>query len=149
MLKWSRSRGRYERQGLLVDEKALRAAEAACEDDAPTRAARAARRAEQAAVADQSYIERFAEKVRQRYPACPAGRARDIAEHACRKYSDRIGRSAAAKSFDAEAIDLAVRARIRHTETPYDELLMRGDDRDEARRSIAELVDAVAIRWSG
>jgi len=148
VLKWSRSRRRYERQGLLVEEKALESAELACLEDAPARAARARRRAEQALTADQDYVERFAQEVRRRYPACPAGRERDIAEHACRKYSARIGRTAAAKGFDGDAIDLAVRAHIRHTETPYDQLLMRGNDRAEARKSIAHLVDAVAGRWS-
>jgi hypothetical protein len=41
-----------------------------------------------------------------------------------------------------------VRAHIRHTETPYDQLLAQGEDRAEARNSIAHLVDAVASRWS-
>jgi hypothetical protein len=148
VLKWSRSRRRYERQGLLVQEQALHIAEDACLDDAPARAARALRRAEQALVVDQSYVEQFAHEVRRRFPGCPAGRERDIAEHACRKYSARIGRTAAAKSLDGAAIALAVRAHIRHTETLYDQLLARGDERTEARKSIAHLVDAVASRWS-
>ena len=38
-----------------------------------------------------------------------------MAKHACEKYSGRVGRSAAAKSFDATAIDLAVKAHVRHT----------------------------------
>jgi hypothetical protein len=148
VLKWSRARRRYERQGLLVEEKALQTAEEACLEDAPARAARARRRADQALAADQSYVERFAQEVRLRYPGCPAGRELAIAEHACRKYSARIGRTAAAKSLDGAAIDLAVRAHIRHSETPYDQLLARGDDRAEARKAIAHLVDAVATSWS-
>jgi hypothetical protein len=147
VLKWSRSRRRYERQGLLIEEKALEAAEIACLEDAPARAARAHRRAEQEFAADQQYVQRFAEEVRRRYPGCPTGRERNIAEHACRKYSSRIGRTAGAKSLDGAAIDLAVRAHIRHTETQYDHLLARGTDRHEARSSVAALVDAVARRW--
>ena len=147
VLKWSRSRKRYERQGLLVEEAALEAAEAACLEDAPARAARAQRRAQQALVADANYVARFAQEVRRRYPGCPVGREHTIAEHACRKYSARVGRSAAAKSLDGDAIDLAVRAHIRHTETSYDQLLARGDERFDARREIAALVDAVARRW--
>lgn len=38
VLKWSRARKRYERQGLLVEESALRQAEAECLDDAEVRA---------------------------------------------------------------------------------------------------------------
>lgn len=148
VLKWSRSRKRYERQGLLVERPALEAAETACLRDAPARAARAQRRAEQELAADDTYVEQFSKEVRRRYPACPVGRERAIAEHACRKYSARVGRTTAAKALDADAIDLAVRAHIRHAETQYDRLLARGDDRHEARRSVAALVDEVARRWS-
>ncbi|MES1186355.1 MAG: DUF2293 domain-containing protein [Myxococcales bacterium] len=148
VLKWSRSRKRYERQGLLVEQSALEAAEAACLGDAPARAAQALRRAEQELIADKSYVAKFAEEIRKRYPGCPAGREHSIAEHACRKYSARVGRTAAAKALDADAIDLAVRAHIRHAETQYDRLLARGADRHEARRTIAALVDEVARRWS-
>ena len=49
-----------------------------------------------------------------------------IAEHACRTYSGRVGRSAAAKALDEQAARLAVGAYIRHAETDYDELLMQG-----------------------
>ena len=149
VLKWSKSRRRYERQGLLVEQKALETAEASCTADAPARAARARERAEVAQAADRQYMERFAEEVRRRYRACPAGRERTIAEHACRKYSDRIGRTAAAKSFDGTAIDLAVLAHIRHTETEYDRLLSQGMDRFEARDRVAGVVDVVVRRWLG
>ena len=40
VLKWSRARQRYERQGLLVEDDALTQAEEACEADAATRAVR-------------------------------------------------------------------------------------------------------------
>lgn len=149
VLKWSRSRRRYERQGLLVESKALETAEAACIADAPIRAERARVRAEEARADDQEYVARFAQEVRRRYPACPAGREHSIAEHACRKYSDRVGRTAAAKSLDSTAIDLAVVAHIRHGETEYDLLLARGMDRHEARHRISGLVDAVVRRWLG
>jgi hypothetical protein len=147
VLKWSRARKRYERQGLLVEQSALEAAETACLEDAPARGARAQRRAEQDLAADEIYVQQFANEVRRRYPECPVGRERIIAEHACRKYSARVGRSAAAKELDGAAIELAVRAHIRHAETQYDQLLARGEDRHEARRAIAALVDQVATRW--
>jgi hypothetical protein len=147
VLKWSRSRKRYERQGLLVEAASLEAAETACLEDETARAARALRRAEHALVSDRGYVERFAEEIRRHYPACPEARENSIAEHACRKYSDRIGRTAAAKSLDANAIDLAVRAHIRHAETQYDLLLARGINRHEARTAVAAVVDAVAQRW--
>jgi hypothetical protein len=149
VLKWSRSRRRCERQGLLVEEKALETAEAACIADAPARAARAHERAQAAQVADRQYVEQFAEAIRRRYPGCPAGREQVIAEHACRKYSDRIGRTALAKSFASEAIDLAVLAHIRHSETDYDRFLAQGLERHEARGRVADRVEATLRRWQG
>ena len=97
--------------------------------------------------ADREYIEQFAQEVRRRYPACPAGREHSIAEHACLKYSARIGRTAAAKSLDPAAIDLAVHAHVRHAGTEYDKLLARGVERGAARQSVAPAVDAVLRLW--
>src|SRR5688572_19987511 len=86
VLKWSRSRKRYERQGLLVETSAIEKAEAECLQDADIRERRRQREAER------------------------------------REVIGRVGRSAAAKSLDENAINLAVQAHIRHTETNYDEL---------------------------
>src|SRR5437879_5312797 len=49
VLKWSRSRKRYERQGLLVEERALELAEEECLADADLRARRREREAERRA----------------------------------------------------------------------------------------------------
>ncbi len=70
-----------------------------------------------------------------------------IAERACEKYSGRVGRSAAAKQFEAEAIDLAVRAHVRHVHTEYDELLASGYFRDEARAAVASRVEEILDGW--
>jgi hypothetical protein len=72
-----------------------------------------------------------------------------IAEHACRKYSGRVGRSAAAKSFDEAAVRLAVAAHIRHRETNYDELLAAEWDRFHARERVKYQVDELLRRWQG
>jgi len=147
VLKWSRARKRYERQGLLVEMQALGRAEKECLADYEARAKRKeradARRAEQ----DSEYIERFAMRVRKLYPRCPSGREVTIAEHACLKYSDRIGRTAAAKTFDENAVRLAVVAHIRHTETNYDSLLAGGYDRWDARSLVKEEVEQVMDNW--
>lgn len=148
VLRWSRARRRYERQGLLVEEATLNTAEARCLADAEARAARARRRAEREAALDHAYAARFAAAVRERYPGCPPGREVAIAEHACRKYSGRVGRTAAAKSCEVDAIDLAVRANVRHVDTPYDRLLAMGTDRQDARRSVRAAVAAVLVRWA-
>ena len=85
--------------------------------------------------------------MKQVFPRCPAGREREIAEHACLKYSGQVGRSASAKKLDEEAVRLAVIAHIRHTETKYDELLSRGYDRREARAEVEEDVYRVLEDW--
>lgn len=148
VLKWSRARKRYERQGLLVEEDALEQAEQECTADTATREARRARAAERRAELDDRYVVRFAERVRELYPGCPQGRERQIAEHACRKYSGGVGRSAAAKDLDEQAVRLAVVAHVRHAETEYDALLVGGWDRQEARAHVNEEVSAVLSQWS-
>ncbi len=147
VLKWSRARKRYERQGLLVEEKALEQAEQECLADADARARRREREAERREDLDQQYIASFAARVRQLYPGCPPGREIEIAEHACQKYSGRVGRSAAAKTLDAEAIRLAVIAHIRHAETRYDELLASSIERWDARDLVKNVADQVLARW--
>lgn len=147
VLKWSRARRRYERQGLLVEEQALQRAEAECLTDADARARRRGREAERRAELDAEFVARFAACIRQLYPGCPPDRPEHIASHACQKYSGRIGRSAAAKRLDEEAVQLAVVAHVRHNETHYDELLARGVERWDARDRVREDVDRVLSRW--
>jgi hypothetical protein len=132
---------------LLVEMDALERAEKECEgDEADRKGAR-----ERAAIirerADVEYVARFAEEIRVRYPGCPPAEAESIAIHACRKYSGRVGRSAAAKALDMAALDLAVRAHVRHVHTGYDALLSKGCERAEARRAIGEDLKNVVDQW--
>lgn len=147
VLKWSRARKQYERQGVLVENEALEQAERECEADAGLREIRRGQAALRRAELDQDYLRRFAARVRELYPHCPAGREQAIAEHACRKYSGRVGRSAAARELSEEAVNLAVFAHIRHTETLYDDLLAEGRDRFDAREQVRAEVLAIQSRW--
>jgi hypothetical protein len=148
VLKWSRARKRYERQGLLVENEAIERAEQECATDAPQRKLRQARASVRRAELDQEYIKTFASKVRKMYPHCPTGRETEIAEHACRKYSGRVGRCAMAKDLDAKAVHLAVTAHIRHTETNYDDLLGVCNHRQTARAQVIEKVNSVLRLWA-
>ena len=56
VLKWSQSRKRYERQGLLVEESALGRAEKECLADEEVRARRREREVERRAEYDRQYI---------------------------------------------------------------------------------------------
>jgi hypothetical protein len=147
VLKWSRTRKRYERQGLLVEEEGLRTAEQECLADAEIRERRREREAERREEFDREYVQGFAVRVRELYPRCPAGREMIIAEHACRKYSGRVGRSAAAKDLEADAVRLAVKAHVRHAETEYDTLLAKGRDRWDARGEVESKVSQVLSSW--
>jgi len=147
VVRFSRARKRYERQGLLVEEVALERAERECLEDAEARALRREREAERRALLDVEYVEEFARRLKSRYPSCPAGEAEAIAERACEKYSGRVGRTAAAKRFGADAIDLAVIAHIRHTHTGYDNMLARGWERSEARHTVATAVSETLEKW--
>ena len=149
VLKWSRARKRYERQGLLVEAQATEKAEQECLADIEVRERRREREAAKRKELDRQYVEQFAGRVREMFPRCLSGREIAIAEHACLKYSGRVGRSAAAKRFDEEAVCLAVVAHIRHTETEYDTLLANGYDRWDARAQVEERVDRVMSQWQG
>jgi len=147
VLKWSQSRKRYERQGLLIEETALEKAEKECLADEEVRVRRQKREAERREEIDIQYIRDFAQRVRQLFPSCPLGQELAIAEHACLKYSGRVGRTATAKSLEENAIRLAVIAHIRHVETPYDRLLAKGHDRRNSRALVEEKVDETLSKW--
>lgn len=147
VVKWSRARKRYERQGLLVEEEAIARAEDECEADAGQRLVRRELAANRRAELDQEYLALFGARVRALYPGCPAGRERIIAEHACRKYSGRVGRSAAAKELDEKAVELAVIAHIRHRESNYDQLLLDGCERRVARAEVRGKIERILGEW--
>ena len=149
VIKWSRAQRRYERQGLLVESEGLDKAEKECLADSEFRERRRERDINRREVINQEYVNGFAVRIREIYPACPTGREHEIAEHACLKYSGRVGRSAKAKEFSKEASQLAVIAHIRHAETNYDDLLMHGFERYEARSEVEYKVTSLMYKWRG
>jgi hypothetical protein len=147
VVRFSRSRKRYERQGILVEEAALERAERECLADAEARELARERAAERRAQLDEEYVKTFAGHVGSLFPGCPPAEQHAIAEHACLKHSGRIGRSASAKQFDTGAIELAVRAHIRHAHTRYDELLAHRLERGEARAAVGPRVEEIVQKW--
>jgi hypothetical protein len=136
VVRFSRSRRRYERQGVLVEGSAVEEAERSCLGDAAARARRRAREAERRETTDAAFVDRLAAAIGRRYPGCPPDRARAIAEHTAVRGSGRVGQSAAARDLDPAAIDVAAAASVRHRETRYDALLMAGTDRQDARAAV-------------
>ncbi|MES0833684.1 DUF2293 domain-containing protein [Nocardiopsis tropica] len=149
VMRWVPSRRKHRRTGLLVEESALERAEALCLADEDVRERRRERDAVRRAAQDVEFQGRFAEEIALRFPGCPDGRALRIAEHAGTRGSGRVGRSAAGRALDPGAVRRAVVASIRHEDTDYDELLMAGVPREEARSRIADRIDRVLAAWGG
>lgn len=147
VVRFSRSRRRYERQGLLVEASALIIAEGQCLADEEARRRRRMREEARRADHDVEFVVAFAAEITRLFPRCPSERADAIALHAGTRGSGRVGRSAAGRSLDPEAVTLAVVASIRHEDTDYDELLMTGVSRLEARNRVRDAIDAVVAEW--
>ncbi|MDE3068709.1 MAG: DUF2293 domain-containing protein [Verrucomicrobiota bacterium] len=149
VVRFSRTRKRYERQGLLVSVEGLAQAEAECRGDAAERAAARERAAVQRAAEDREFVEALTQAILAQYPGCPPEEARRVARHTGQRPSGRVGRSAAGRSLEPRAVELAVLAHLRHEHTHYDELLMQGVDRLDARRLVREKIEQVRRRWLG
>jgi hypothetical protein len=147
VVRWSRSRRRYERQGTLVEPVALELAEEQCLADEEVRARRRERDQQRRAAEDVRLQAAFAERILALFPGCLGERATAIARHAVTRGSGRVGRSAAGRAVADEAVTLAVVASARHEDTRYDQLLMSGVSREEARALVRNAVDAVLDRW--
>lgn len=79
VVRWSRARRRYERQGILAEPAAIERAEAECLDDAEARERQRARAAERRQETDERFVAELAAAVRAQFPGCPADRAERIA----------------------------------------------------------------------
>lgn len=147
VVRFSRARKRYERHGLLVEEEALGSAEEHCLADEEVRARRRERAVARRAELDEAYELQLADEIVQLFPSCPSERAKAIARHTGRRGSGQVGRSAAAREFDPDALSLAVAASIRHENTSYDHLLMTGMAPQEARATVQHDVEQVLEAW--
>lgn len=147
VVRFSRSRGRYERQGILVSEAAVERAEQECFADSEQRARQRERDEVRRAENDRDLIVRMIGAISRLFPGCPPEEARTIAAHTARRGSGRVGRTFAGRALEERALTAAVIAAIRHRHTRYDELLMSGYSRTDARDSIREAVDRVLESW--
>src|SRR6266540_1653274 len=108
VVRFSRTRKRYERQGLLVEDAALEQAERQCLSDEAARARRRERDRDRRADADVQFQAQLAAEICRLFPGCPAARAAAIAGHTATPGSGRVGRSAAARALDTDAVTNAV-----------------------------------------
>jgi len=147
VVRWSTRRNRYERQGILAELAAIEQAAQECLSDADVRARRRERDQIHRADHDVRFRVEFAAAIREQFPGCPVARAEAIALHAAARGSGRVGRSAAGRALDRDAVCLAVVASVRHVDTDYDALLMSGVDRESARAHVYQRVEDVVNAW--
>lgn len=146
VVRWSRRR-RYERQGIIAESDAIEQAEQECLADAEARERRRIRAVVRREDEDNEFVDELAAAIRDQFPACPPDRAARIARHAGERSSGRIGRTAAGRALDPVAVRLAVVASVRHEDTDYDELLMGGIERFDAREMVRPTIDETLDRW--
>jgi hypothetical protein len=147
VIRFSRTRRRYERQGILVEGAALEQAERECLADEDARARRRERAAQRREREDDDLASRMAAEISRLFPGCPPERASAIARHTATRGSGRVGRTAAGRSLDVDAVTSAVVASVRHEDTSYDRLLMSGVAREDARDRVREKIDQILDAW--
>lgn len=147
VVRFSRSRQRYERQGILIEEVALVQAENNCLADEEVRARRREREEARRSDQDLAFQAELAAEVVRLFPGCPTARAKAIARQAGARGSGRVGRSAAGRALDPRATTLAVAASVRHVDTGYDELLMSGVPRKAARELVRSETQRILGSW--
>ena len=147
VVRFSRTRGRYERQGILVEPAALEKAEQECVADAADRATLRLRAAEQRREQDRALVLQMTRHIGILFPGCPPAEREAIAEHTAVRGSGRVGRTEAGRALEQDALTAAVVAAVRHKHTNYDALLAKGMDRSRARQQVAERIEDILAAW--
>ena len=147
VVRFSRSRERYERQGILTEGTALEKAEQECTEDADERAAARARGAARRRQQDRALVARMIKQIGVLFPGCPPREVAAIAEHTAARGSGRVGRTQGGQNLEEQSLTAAVVAAIRHNHTEYDELLSNGVNRTSARQRVADRVEEILAGW--
>ncbi|KAF3770599.1 hypothetical protein M406DRAFT_221712, partial [Cryphonectria parasitica EP155] len=91
-------------------------------------------------------IEKSLEKlILHEFPRIPSSSLPRVLNTALQKGKGKVGRTGTLTG--RERARLAVRAHIRHAETPYDQLLRSGTPRDKARDLVASRIESIARSW--
>lgn len=122
VVRFSRARKRYERQGLLVEMAALAQAEEKCRADECLRQNRCSLAAQHREKEDMRLTQAMQSKLLEMFPHCPSMDVEAIARHTGARGSGRVGRSKSGRNLEEEALQLADAAHVRHRYTEYDEL---------------------------
>jgi len=147
VVRFHRSRKRYERQGILIESAALEKAEWECVQDAEERAAARQRNAVWRREQDRKLVVQMTRRIGILFPGCSSEELSSIAEHTATRGSGRVGRTEAGRNLEDRALTAAVVAAVRHKHTPYDKLLSQGMERSDARQAVADRVEQVLAVW--
>lgn len=147
VIRFSRARKRYERQGILAQSAALDKAERECLEDADKRAAARKHDAVRRREEDRKLVVEMTGKIGTLFPGCPPDELASIAEHTATRGSGRVGRTEAGRNLQDCALTAAVVAAIRHKHTLYDRMLAQGIERATARQAVADRVEQVLALW--
>ena len=144
-VRW-KSKRRYSRFGIIAPEAVVLAARKEAERTKEARKKlRETARARSEAREETRRIQVEA-KMREKFPGMPEDEISEVVEGAFEVGSGRVGRNTSLG--DAEKINLAVWAHIRHSHTNYDELLKEeGYDRELARFQLEEEIEAIYGQW--
>jgi hypothetical protein len=96
---------------------------------------------------DRDLVARMTQAILGLFPGCPREEARAIATHTAARGSGRVGRTSAGRTLEPEALTAAVVAAIRHNHTRYDQLLMRGWSRIDARDVVRDVIERIIESW--
>jgi hypothetical protein len=96
---------------------------------------------------DRALIAEMTARIGSLFPRCPPSETAAIAAHTAARGSGRVGRTAAGRKLEEQALAAAVSAAVRHKHTEYDALLAAGMDRALARQQVADRVQAILAAW--
>ncbi len=147
VVRFNRSRERYERQGILAEPAAIQKAEEECFDDEGYRATRRIADAQNRKAEDRKLTASMTKAIAKLFPGCPPAEAEAIAAHTAVRGSGRVGRTAAGRNLDNAALTAAVAAAVRHRHTNYDELLASGLERALARQKVRDQAEEILESW--
>ncbi|MCV7281729.1 DUF2293 domain-containing protein [Mycolicibacterium flavescens] len=130
VMRWNTRWSRYERQGVLAEPAVIEAAarDSLVDADVPGR-------------------DEVAAVIREQFPGCPVERAEAIALHTAARLGGRGRQRRFVVKVAPDEVCEAVEASVLHVDTGYDDLLMSGADRDEARAQVADRVAAILSAW--
>ena len=147
IMRFSRTRGRYERQGLLVEKEAFDKAEEELLSASELAAQRKLHAEMNLTDEDQKLARDILPKLLQMFPHCPPTDAKEIARQGSEYIYTLVKRNEAGGPNEEDIRALLTRY-ARHHYTTYDEFLIQGMSRASAKAAVSQQLQEVLERWS-